>query len=349
MKRIDINEVQKRRYETFEKEKNNLILTKIDGGYSISNLNKGSIYTVTKDSSGKVQCTCKDYVKHDGLIRCKHIISVSKKADRTSKAVINAEDNNININKEENNMESNQNNSTSNNINNTISQENTADIKAILSRPFPKELIRYREGQKKKQLAYVETAYYIDRLNEAFCYQWTWEILSETITEFEVFCKGKLTVKIAGQTVIKETYGGKDIIMVDIFDRQTRQVTGKKPFSIADDLKSASSDALKKACSLLGIGLHLYMPKSVQQNIPQTYPSSANSTIAATPSMGKPSTPAGPSVTPAVSTAKPQTSASIPTQKQASTVSKSSGGNGKNGNNGGGNGKTDINNIIKRW
>ncbi len=51
-----------------------------------------------------------------------------------------------------------------------------------LSKPFPKELIRYREGQKKKQLAYVETAHYIERLNEAFGYAWSWEILSETIT-----------------------------------------------------------------------------------------------------------------------------------------------------------------------
>ena len=60
--------------------------------------------------------------------------------------------------------------------------------------------------------------------------------------------------------MIKEAYGGKDLTVVDVWDKNTRQVTGKKPFSIADDLKSASSDALKKACSLLGIGGHLYKP-----------------------------------------------------------------------------------------
>jgi len=132
------------------------------------------------------------------------------------------------------------------------------DQQEALSRPFSQGIIKHREGQKKKQLAYVETVHYIDRLNEAFGYTWNWEIISENVTEHEAYCKGRLTVEIEGQTVIKEAYGGKDMTMVDTYDKQTRQVTGKKPFSIADDLKSASSDALKKASSLLGIGLHLY-------------------------------------------------------------------------------------------
>ncbi len=132
------------------------------------------------------------------------------------------------------------------------------DHQEALSRPFTQELIKHREGQKKKQLAYVETVHYIDRLNEVFGYTWNWEIISENVTEYEAYCKGRLTVDIDGQTVIKEAYGGKDLTIVDVYDKQTRQVTGKKPFSIADDLKSASSDALKKASSLLGIGLHLY-------------------------------------------------------------------------------------------
>ena len=132
------------------------------------------------------------------------------------------------------------------------------DQQEALSRPFTQELIKYREGQKKKQLAYVETVNYVERLNEAFDYKWNWEIISENVTEYEAYCKGRLTVEIDGQVVIKEAYGGKDLTMVDTYDKQTRQVTGKKPFSIADDLKSASSDALKKASSSLGIGLHLY-------------------------------------------------------------------------------------------
>ncbi len=146
-----------------------------------------------------------------------------------------------------------------------------SNIKLILERPFPKELIRYREGQKKKQLAYVETVNYIERLNEAFNYNWNWEIILETITDTEVYCRGKLTVEIDGKIVIKEAYGGKDLTIVDVYDKSTRQVIGKKPFSIADDLKSAGSDALKKACSLLGIGLHLYKDKTTSGGNGKSY------------------------------------------------------------------------------
>ena len=139
------------------------------------------------------------------------------------------------------------------------------DLQEALSKPFTQELIKHRQGQGKKQLAYVETVHYIDRLNEVFISKWNWEIISENVTDYEAYCKGRLTVEIDGVTVVKEAYGGKDITMVDIYDKQTRQVIGRKPFSIADDLKSAGSDAIKKASSLLGIGLHLYRGNGTQK------------------------------------------------------------------------------------
>jgi hypothetical protein len=150
-------------------------------------------------------------------------------------------------------------------------KEPEESIQEELSKPFPQELIKHREGQKKKQFAYVETVNYVERLNEAFFYKWNWEIVLEQVTEYEAYCKGRLTVEIDGKTVVKEAYGGKDITMIDIYDkpniqdRRTWRVIGRKPFSIADDLKSAGSDALKKACSLLGIGLHLYKTRPVTQ------------------------------------------------------------------------------------
>ena len=54
--------------------------------------------------------------------------------------------------------------------------------------------------------------------------------------------------KLTADGIIKMAFGGSSITR----DR------GNKPVSIADDLKSAGSDALKKAASLLGVGLELY-------------------------------------------------------------------------------------------
>ena len=122
--------------------------------------------------------------------------------------------------------------------------------------------------------------------------------------------------------------------MVDIYDKVTTKVTGKKALSIADDLKSASSDALKKAASLLGIGLHLY----ISQQKP-SYPSSVKPgevKIDAASHINASSTPAKPSTV-------------APVQTTVSSGLNKPGGNGKGGNGKNGNGRTDINQIIERW
>ena len=139
-------------------------------------------------------------------------------------------------------------------------------LKAILERPFPNNIIKSRKGYNGNFLSYVETVHYIERLNEAFNHQWDWQITDFSILNNEVYCKGKLTVELNGKTIVKAGFGGKEITLIDVYDKQTRKVIGKKNLSIGDDLKSAGSDALKKACSLLGIGLHLYKNKQVNRN-----------------------------------------------------------------------------------
>ena len=339
MKNIDIVSIQKRRYETYEKEKDNLIVSKIDGGYTVSNLKKASIYTVTKDTDGVISCTCKDYINYKGAIRCKHIIAVGKKATKASNIYIKSENHNINKVKEEFNMNFNENNLS-------VNQDDIKTLQAILTRPFQQELIKYRRGFNNKQLAYVETIHYINRLNEAFNYQWDWQVINYTVTDNQVYCQGRLTVEINGKLINKESFGGKDITLADVYDKVTRQITGKKALSIADDLKSASSDALKKAASLLGIGLHLY----ISQQVPQKPASSNVSTVPPPATQGQrtgqtKTTAAAPTKEPA--SVKPSTMA--PVQSTTGAVPKSPGGNGKDGNGKNGNSRTDINQIIKRW
>jgi len=339
MKNIDIASIQKRRYETYEKEKDNLLVMKIDGGYQVSNLGKASTYNVTKDTDGTITCTCKDYHNYKGAIRCKHIIAVGKKATKASNLYIKSENHNINKVKEEFNMNFNENNLP-------VNQDNIKTLQAILTRPFQQELIKYRRGFNNKQLAYVETIHYINRLNEAFNYQWDWQVINYTVTDDQVYCQGRLTVEINGKLINKESFGGKDITMVDVYDKVTRQITGKKALSIADDLKSASSDALKKAASLLGIGLHLYM----SQQVPQKPASSNVSTVPPLATQGQrtgqtKTTAAAP--TKAATPEKPSKMA--PAQSTTGSAQKSPGGNGKDGNGKNGNSRTDINQIIKRW
>lgn len=115
----------------------------------------------------------------------------------------------------------------------------------ILERPFEEELIRTRSGHFGANLSYVEGAEYIKRLNEAFDGVWSFNVDEYKVFEREVVVTGKLT---AGG-VTKVAFGGATI---------KRSSHDGKTLGLADDLKAAATDALKKASSLLGLGLHLY-------------------------------------------------------------------------------------------
>jgi hypothetical protein len=113
----------------------------------------------------------------------------------------------------------------------------------LLTRPFAPEQIRQRAGHHGKTVSYVDVTAVIQRLNEA-CDAWSFEIVSHQMEGDEVIVLGKLTA----DGVVKTAFGGASITT----DQQGRVV------SLADDYKAASSDALKKAASLLGVALEMY-------------------------------------------------------------------------------------------
>ncbi|HEX4334331.1 MAG TPA: Rad52/Rad22 family DNA repair protein [Polyangiaceae bacterium] len=114
----------------------------------------------------------------------------------------------------------------------------------LLTKPFSPDQIRERPGQHGKVLRYVDVTSIIERLNETFAFEWSFDIVEHQIRDGEVIVLGKLT---AGG-VTKAAFGGSGITV----DRVGNVV------SLADDLKAASSDALKKSASMLGVALEIY-------------------------------------------------------------------------------------------
>jgi len=114
----------------------------------------------------------------------------------------------------------------------------------LLNEHFGKSLIKKRRGAFGQNLSYVEGAEYIRRLNDAFDNRWSFEVVEHHIRPDEVIVIGKLTA----DGVAKMAFGGSAVTV----SRSGQTV------SVADDLKSAATDALKKAATLLGVGLHLY-------------------------------------------------------------------------------------------
>ena len=117
----------------------------------------------------------------------------------------------------------------------------------LLEKPFEPNQIKQREGNFGRMLDYIEGHSVIQRLNDAFEATWSFEILEHQILENtdEVIVLGKITAA----DIIKSQFGSSKI---------TRARESGDMISLADDLKAAGTDALKKCATMLGVGLHLY-------------------------------------------------------------------------------------------
>ena len=127
----------------------------------------------------------------------------------------------------------------------------------LLEQPFSAEQIKQRQGNFGQTLDYVSGYTVIERLNEAFESQWSFEIVQHEVQQDEVIVIGRLTA----EGIVKCQFGSSRITRV----KDTDEI-----ISLADDLKSAATDALKKCASLLGVGLHLYSDKSADTTKPKT-------------------------------------------------------------------------------
>jgi len=121
-----------------------------------------------------------------------------------------------------------------------------------LSIVTPDKYILQRQGRGGLTLDYVETNYVIGRLNATFIFNWDIEVV-ETLVEKEmdqIAIQVRLTVRFAdGAQVVKTAWGGSTI---------KRMKEGKAVMDLANDIKSAESDAIKKAASMLGICWDVY-------------------------------------------------------------------------------------------
>ena len=124
----------------------------------------------------------------------------------------------------------------------TISQVN------LLASKTPQKYIKKRKGRGKKEFDYVEINYVIAKLNAIFGFNWSVEILDKEIGKDKIFVQVRLKVQFEnGREIYKDAFGGSDV-----------KKSNEKVIDIADDLKSAESDGIKKAASMLGVAWDVY-------------------------------------------------------------------------------------------
>src|SRR5438128_715302 len=143
----------------------------------------------------------------------------------------------------------------------------------LLEKPFSPDQIKQRKGLDGDVLDYIEGAAVIQRLNDVFNAEWTFEILDHHIYEREVVVLGKLTT----QGIAKCQFGKSKI---------TRTKETKTEVSIGDDLKAAATDAIKKCATLFGVALHLYFENGAGEGA-SSAPNGNKETAAASRGNGK--------------------------------------------------------------
>ena len=121
-----------------------------------------------------------------------------------------------------------------------------------LAKPFPPEVIKQvRKGS--AQLDYVPVSEVIARMNSVLGTSgWSYEIDDyghDQINPDHLFARVTVHATVDGSECVRGGIGGAVI--------KRRNSDDKIVSEIGDDLKSAVSDALKKACQALGVGLHL--------------------------------------------------------------------------------------------
>jgi len=115
----------------------------------------------------------------------------------------------------------------------------------------PETHIYTRPGKGGGQWKFVTGVYVKKVLNSIFGWDWDFEIVSFDVNMAakQAIVHGKLTCRANGATVVKHQFGRADI--------KIRKADGS-PLDLGNDLKAASTDALKKCASELGIASDVY-------------------------------------------------------------------------------------------
>jgi hypothetical protein len=100
---FDYDLIQKRRASIYEKEKKDLLVEKVEGGYRVKNVKKGSEYFVSKVGE-RILCDCVDFLRYENTIsdyRCKHVMAVFDNFKNNKKPAPDVTNNDIKIIKED--------------------------------------------------------------------------------------------------------------------------------------------------------------------------------------------------------------------------------------------------------
>lgn len=123
----------------------------------------------------------------------------------------------------------------------------------------PKAHVYKRKGKGGQVFDYVTGSYVEKVLNFVFGWNWDFEVMSHGREQDHVWVLGKLTVhgNKPGQQITKTQFGRAEVKYLTE-SKDGKRVRTNVLMDFGNDLKSATTDSLKKCASLLGIASDIY-------------------------------------------------------------------------------------------
>lgn len=141
-------------------------------------------------------------------------------------------------------------------------EDNT--IQGKLASKFPEAFVKRKSvsyGNKERIFEYIPGDKIIERLNNVFELNWNFRVKEKSVYDDigQICVLGSLEVIMpdSGERIIKEQWGSAIISTYE----------NGKVICIGDDIKSATTDALKKCATMLGVALYLYDSTNESQDL----------------------------------------------------------------------------------
>jgi len=152
------------------------------------------------------------------------------------------------------------------------------EVVNIILAETPQEIIEWRKGRGNKNYPYVAGSNFIRKLNEAFGFLWSHEVIKHEITDKHVVTLNKVTGHIPKRTIIRKyvdaqkgaveettVIEGQDIVKMQygsysakVWNEDGKDHQAGDIISWGDSLKAAATDGLKKCSVEFGMFLDVY-------------------------------------------------------------------------------------------
>ncbi len=139
-------------------------------------------------------------------------------------------------------------------------QPTTDEVYSKLAAPFEST---FRDTRGGIELEYITGEQAVTRLNEVLGVGgWSFRVLQHGFNEEadEIWVLAELNATIDGTPIVRQQFGSQKV---------KRSRSSGSPLDIGFDLKGATTDALKKCASLIGVGLYLSRKEAQLQPEPQ--------------------------------------------------------------------------------